>query len=439
MKRTFFVSIFIILLHAAVLAQDLDCRAQVQEFINSAREMCSALDSNQVCYGNTALEVQPRENVRIDFSEPGDMVDLSNLQSLASRPLNMDAETWGLALMSVRGDMVNNAIPMIAFGEVTIQNESTASSDFIPLDVTVSYPKGANVRATPSQDGTLVKSLYAGDTVKAVGRLEDGSWIRLLDGWVSVDLIRSQADLSLLKVLEPDAEVTDDIYGAMQIFRFRSGYEDSTCAGAPDSGILVQTPDGVKNALLIVNGAPLTFTGTLYLQTTVEGKTVVSQLEGELIYDEGNKKLETGERMAYGYQGETIVYLPSEDYNYARTRYLPFQLLPREFELPFSLGGVIFPFTPGTGFLTTIAPDAQCTAAWSVDVNLRSGPGTDYPIRRGIPGGFYGRIDARAVGTDGQVWWRLAEGIWILANNTASGGNCADLPLIDAPPIPANS
>ena len=86
------------------------------------------------------------------------------------------------------------------------------------------------------------------------------------------------------------------------------------------------------------------------------------------------------------------------------------------YELPFSLGGVIFSFTPGTGFLQTFAADAPCVAAWTADVNLRGGPGTNYPIRRGVTGGFYGNPDARAIGSDSAVWWRLVDGVWIAAH-----------------------
>ena len=98
---------------------------------------------------------------------------------------------------------------------------------------------------------------------------------------------------------------------------------------------------------------------------------------------------------------------------------------------------MIKPFAPGTGFLTTIPADAACTVAWTVDVNLRAGPGTDYPIRQGVPGGYYGNPDGRAVGSDERVWWRLAEGIWITVDNTYTAGDCEQdaVPLVDAPPL----
>jgi hypothetical protein len=144
-------------------------------------------------------------------------------------------------------------------------------------------------------------------------------------------------------------------------------------------------------------------------------------------------------RLEFETVGQNIEYTSPEDFFYTRLRNLPLSVLPREIELPFSTGGLITPFEPGTGFLNTIPADDACTVAWTVDVNLRAGPGTDYPIRQGIGGGYYGLPDARAVGTDGRLWWRLADGIWLAADNTAAAGACGALALVEAPPLPVET
>lgn len=73
----------------------------------------------------------------------------------------------------------------------------------------------------------------------------------------------------------------------MQAFYFTSGVGDAPCAEAPESGILIQTPEGVEQVQLNVNGANLTLGSTAYIQsyniTGAEedsGELAVSIIEG---------------------------------------------------------------------------------------------------------------------------------------------------------------
>jgi uncharacterized protein YraI len=424
----------LVLFSSTILAQSLDCPVIARQIIESARKACTEVGLNEACYGSAEVTVQPRPNIRLDFAEPGDVVTLAALESLSTTVFDPQSESWGLALLNLRANIIEGHLTAVVFGQVEMTNGSQAAADFLALEITIANPTGANLRARPSADSAIVRQLLSGDRVAAIGRLADGSWLRIADGWVSADLIRGAADLSLLPMLEPDSQI-DDIYAPMQSFRFRTANEDSPCVGVPESGLLIQTPLDIT-ANLLVNGARLEFTGTLLLQTTPAGKTILSLLEGELFYAD-SQRLAPAQQIEYGFQGDVIEYGLPQDYDYANALNLPLVFLPRTFELPFSLGGVIFPFTPGAGFLQTIPAEGQCTAAWSVDVNLRAGPGTNYPIRRGVAAGFYGLPDARAVGSDGAIWWRLVEGVWIAADNTAAAGACGTLPLVAPPPLPA--
>ncbi|MEZ4670570.1 MAG: SH3 domain-containing protein [Anaerolineae bacterium] len=418
---------------STVLAQAPDCPAIIQQLIEAARENCSEIGLNQACYGSPEITIQPRPNVRLDFSKPGDTVALSAIESLSTSAFNPEAESWGLSVLNLRADLIEDHLTAVAFGQVELINNSQASADFLALEITVSNPTGANLRAGPSAESAVIRQLFSGDRVSAIGRLDDGSWVRIADGWVSADVIRSTSDLTQLQVLDPDSQIAD-VYAPMQSMNLHTKGEDSPCTGVPDSGLLVQTPSAVSSTL-IVNGAGLSISGTLLAQTTTDGRTILSVLEGEVFYAEG-RRLEPAQQIEYGFQGDKLEFAAPQEYDYANAVYLPLVLLPREFDLPFSLGGVIFPFTPGTGFLQTIPSEGQCTVAWSVDVNLRAGPGTNYPIRRGVASGFYGLPDARAVGSDGAIWWRLVEGVWTAADNTAAAGACGTLPLVAPPPLP---
>ncbi len=426
---------FLIITSGSVFAQSVDCAAIAQKAIEATRKVCTDIERNQACYGNAKVEIKPRANVRLAFAKAGDVAPLASLETISTSLFDADSKSWGLALLNIRADLLDGNLTALAFGQASIGNGSEASNDFVALEITVAEPKGANLRAEPKPDAALVRGVYSGDRLQAIGRIADSSWIRIADGWISKDVIRANTDLSALQVLEPDSAISD-VYAPMQTFNLHTGLDDSPCAGAPDSGILIQTPGDVSTNL-VVNGAALNVTGTLLLQTTADSKTVLSILEGEVFYADG-KRLKPAERMEYGFQGDKVLYGSPSEYDYANARYLPLVLFPREFELPFALGGVIFPFTPGTGFLQTFTADAPCVAAWTADVNLRGGPGTNYPIRRGVTGGFYGKPDARAIGSDGAVWWRLVDGVWIAADNTAVAGSCGTLPLVAPPPLPSS-
>jgi hypothetical protein len=106
-----------------------------------------------------------------------------------------------------------------------------------------------------------------------------------------VALLKVQADLpdtlpgqNVTFLLFGDVEIedaTDDANNPMQSFRFRTGIGDSFCSGAPDSGILIQTPEGAGEILLKANGVDITLSSTAYLQAEAGEEMVVNLLEGQ--------------------------------------------------------------------------------------------------------------------------------------------------------------
>jgi hypothetical protein len=130
------------------LAQENICPALVQAAVEATRTNCSEIESNTICYGNPSLNIQPLPEVRIVFAEAGDTVTLSAVETLDSSPFDPLNETWGLAFMRVRANLPDAALTVLSFGDVSLDNLSEVSSDFIALDVTVREPTGANVRET---------------------------------------------------------------------------------------------------------------------------------------------------------------------------------------------------------------------------------------------------------------------------------------------------
>jgi hypothetical protein len=85
-------------------------------------------------------------------------------------------------------------------------------------------------------------------------------------------------DVEIENAVEAD---DDESLTPMQAFRFQTGIGDSGCADAPDSGILIQTPEGAGEINLTANGVDITLSSTAYLQAEAGEDMDISLLEGE--------------------------------------------------------------------------------------------------------------------------------------------------------------
>jgi hypothetical protein len=77
------------------------------------------------------------------------------------------------------------------------------------------------------------------------------------------------------------AESAPENFGPMQAFYFQSGLDDAPCAEAPDSGILIQTPEGVAEVNLLVNEVDIRLGSTAYLQAQPNREMTISVVEGQ--------------------------------------------------------------------------------------------------------------------------------------------------------------
>lgn len=81
--------------------------------------------------------------------------------------------------------------------------------------------------------------------------------------------------------------------------------------------------------------------------------------------------------------------------------------------------------------LPTPAPTLAAPAASvNAGANLRSGPGTDYPILGGLPAGQ--AITITGVSADG-AWYQLSDGSWVFGQLVTNPP--ANLPAVEAPPL----
>lgn len=150
--------------------------------------------------------------------------------------------------------------------------------------------------------------------------------------------------------VEIDNAVTEDDsdFTPMQAFYFSSGVGDAGCEEAPESGLLIQTPEGVEEVLLNVNGANMSLGSTAFLQAGVnrdnedEFELAISVLEGQGVIEAYGEvsPIPAGSWIRLRTDRNLNVIAPPDNpvpYKFDRHNILPIGLLEREFEIADSL------------------------------------------------------------------------------------------------------
>jgi hypothetical protein len=158
--------------------------------------------------------------------------------------------------------------------------------------------------ATP-QDGV---SSFQFERVGDIAPVNDMASLKLSpmdeeSGVWGVAVMRLQASLpdtlpgqNVTFIMFGDVEVTNAVtaeqvaggeFTPMQSFYFSTGIGDSRCSEAPESGVLVQTPEGVGEVSFVVNEMQVEVGSTVLFQAEPDDEMIVSVLEGSaaLRYD----------------------------------------------------------------------------------------------------------------------------------------------------------
>jgi hypothetical protein len=210
-----------------------------------------------------------------------------------------------------------------------------------------------NLEATPQTGIEAFNFSAPGDivSVNSISSLSLSSRVREAGEW-GVALMKLQANLpdtlpgqNVNFVLFGDVQIQNGVssnvdQGAssltpMQAFYFQTGINDAPCAQAPDSGILVQTPQGVEQVQFTINDVNITLGSTLYLQAQKHGELIGSVVEGEATVEADGLSVvvPAGSRVRVPIDEQSHAFgVPSEPepYDAAKMAMLPFRILPRE-------------------------------------------------------------------------------------------------------------
>lgn len=239
----------------ALVTAQVTCDVDVSDVINQVEDVCTQVGENQVCYGNFEVSAIVQDNTpALNFSMQGDLADVENIRSLYLSGLDPEQDRWGIAQMRLLTTTTNGTqdVNLLLFGDVEIENTVEQAPKF---DVVVGQ-YSANVRNFPRDNSLILESVPAGETIEAVGRVDDTSWIRVrlengAVGWVASFLINPTndddnfADLSVQDSASP-------YFGAMQAFYFTEG-DASQCGNVMSDGLLIQTPQGTARVTLLIN------------------------------------------------------------------------------------------------------------------------------------------------------------------------------------------
>lgn len=414
------------------LAQDV-CPVIVNTGVETTQTACGGASRNQLCYGNSFLTVTPYEGVtNVHFEQSGDLVSVADVQTLQLGALNLTDETWGVALMKLQANLPDTQpdqnVTLVFFGDVEIENTATGVS----VGASISAPNAINVRSGPSTSDSTVASLNPGTRLSVNGRNETGDWVRIKlpdnsgDGWVAAFLLQFDADPAALDIVAADTQS----YSPMQAFSLRSGVKDASCAEAPDSGVLIQTPPGADVAFNI-NGLGVRPGGTIFVQAEDTDSLLVHALEGSAIVSANERSVivPAGAAAVISVNEELIAAdqpVDSTPYNLDDLQSLPLALLPRQLEL-------IEPLTERE-IKAAISRETRCKIMTTAEeVNFREGPATAY-FAKGtlVPGRLY-VVSGQTVGRDGFVWWQIINR-WVRSDVVTTSGNCDEVRVVTARP-----
>jgi hypothetical protein len=260
------------------------CALDLDEIVARVTEECADIRENQVCYGNRNVQARQRINtVDFVFENPGDIIDLSNVESLFVSEIDPSTNEWGVAQLrlQVSGEQGNQDMTMLLFGAFNIQN---AVENTPTVEVSV-RTRTAIIYTAPDVTSVALEDLHTGTVLVAVGRLDNSLWLHVENrasgriGWITADSVQAVNARSSIGVL-PIQTADTSYYGAMQAFYFSNGTSDIGCNNLASDGLLIQTPEGVARVSLLINEVSIELTGggagvsgTAFVQASPDSET----------------------------------------------------------------------------------------------------------------------------------------------------------------------
>ncbi len=274
-------NLIIYIMTTVVIAQD-SCPTIVANAMTTLNSICEVTGRNELCYGNTLVNVTTRTR-EVDFSQPGDIISLLEIESIRTSPY-AEPDEWGLALMRIQANIPDTFpgqnVTFLLFGGVELVEAETTSNR-----LTANALANINLLSNPSINFPVIGRLEANTVIELVGRNDSGDWVYAiteeLSGWVNVPLLEVVDDVMILDEVSDDFSAPPSVSATpMQAVYFSSGIGETKCNEVPEDGILIQSPQYEVPIELIINDVEIQLGSTLYLQAEAGEEMTVYVVEG---------------------------------------------------------------------------------------------------------------------------------------------------------------
>jgi hypothetical protein len=266
---------------AIVEAQILNtCPELVNQALSQVGTLCANLERNDACYGNynvTANFNDPLISPDV-FDQPGDLVNIHELHSLETAPVNVSDSTWGIGLMRIQANLPNTlpgqSVLLLTTGGQQVENGVLPEEELtLPAEgITVTTNAGATTDLRPTYPSSVqidpIASIPGGTAVSTDAITPDGQWLRVVYqdqfGWIPRAAIPQDSDLTGL------ATVGYDDFTHMQSFYIMAEVGSLECADAPAS-VIVQGPQDVPVDIEVYD-VRIRIESTILLRSNADGQ-----------------------------------------------------------------------------------------------------------------------------------------------------------------------
>lgn len=138
LKRIIWVVIAMLAISALLSAQDARCPVFVETAIQTVAEACADLGRNQACYGNTQVNALNFDDEPLSsFEVIGDTVEIIEMASLTTAPLDVETGVWGIAMLAVQADLPDTLpgqnVTFVLFGDTELTSDVLSTGNEVAI------------------------------------------------------------------------------------------------------------------------------------------------------------------------------------------------------------------------------------------------------------------------------------------------------------------